>query len=256
MNTTPKNPFVPKGTLLDLQGRRRSQFKLAVFCVLAVSVTGLTAMLIQGCKREQPPAETFGTDFGVNTNIAMNVDTNLPVMGTNSLGVNPPVDTNTVPNNVLPPAEPLPLVGGTDYKVAKGDTLEKIAKHHGISTKALISANPQINPKKMKIGDKVVIPVAAPKASSGVFTTENADISSKTYTVKAGDSLGKIAKHHGTTAAAIKAANNLSTDRINVNQKLKIPSKAEAAPVAPAPAPVVEPAPAFSAPPLAPAPVK
>jgi LysM repeat protein len=65
--------------------------------------------------------------------------------------------------------------------------------------------------------------------------------------VKSGDTLTKIAKSHGTTVRAIKAANNLTTNRIAVGKKLKIPSKAEApAPVAPAP---VEPAP------LAPAPV-
>jgi len=40
------NPFVPKGSILEQQSKRRSRFKLAVFCVVAVSVTGLTAMLI------------------------------------------------------------------------------------------------------------------------------------------------------------------------------------------------------------------
>ena len=40
------NPFVPKGSLLEQQSHRRSRLKLAVFCVLAVSVTGLVAMLI------------------------------------------------------------------------------------------------------------------------------------------------------------------------------------------------------------------
>ena len=51
------NPFVPQGSLLEQQSKRRSRLKFAVFCVLAVSVAGLTAMLIQGCKREQTEAE-------------------------------------------------------------------------------------------------------------------------------------------------------------------------------------------------------
>ena len=58
----------------------------------------------------------------------------------------------------------------------------------------------------------------------------------ETYTVKSGDSLTKIAKSHGTTVKAIEADNGLSTTKIKVGQKLKIPAKAEAAP-APAPAP-------------------
>ena len=45
------NPFVPQGSLLE-QNKRRSRLKLAVFCVLAVGVGGLAAMLIQGCKRD------------------------------------------------------------------------------------------------------------------------------------------------------------------------------------------------------------
>jgi LysM repeat protein len=58
------------------------------------------------------------------------------------------------------------------------------------------------------------------------------------YTVKSGDTLTKIAKAHGTTVKAIKAASNLTTDHIKVGQKLTIPAKAEAAAPAPAPAPV------------------
>jgi LysM repeat protein len=45
------------------------------------------------------------------------------------------------------------------------------------------------------------------------------------YSVKVGDSLGEIAQKHGTTIKEIKLLNNLTTDRINVNQKLKIPEK-------------------------------
>lgn len=43
------------------------------------------------------------------------------------------------------------------------------------------------------------------------------------YVVKSGDTLSRIAKTHGTTVKAIEAANNLSSDRILVGAKLKIP---------------------------------
>ena len=43
------------------------------------------------------------------------------------------------------------------------------------------------------------------------------------------DTLSKIAKKHGTTAKAVRAANALTSDKINVGQKLKIPSKGAAA---------------------------
>ena len=43
-----------------------------------------------------------------------------------------------------------------------------------------------------------------------------------TYTVKSGDTLGKIAKQHHVSVADIKKWNNLKNDLIRVNQKLKI----------------------------------
>ena len=44
------------------------------------------------------------------------------------------------------------------------------------------------------------------------------------YVVKSGDSLTRIAKVHGTTVKALKAANGLENDRIVVGARLKIPT--------------------------------
>ncbi|MCM8761868.1 MAG: LysM peptidoglycan-binding domain-containing protein [Candidatus Omnitrophica bacterium] len=45
----------------------------------------------------------------------------------------------------------------------------------------------------------------------------------RTYTVKSGDSLGKIAEQFGTTTGEIKKANNLKSDVVYIGQKLIIP---------------------------------
>ena len=92
------NPFVPKGSLLEQQSQRRSRLKLAVFCVLAVSVTGLVAMLIQGCKREKPTDELNMPVVDTNPPPMM-MTTNLPVADTNP----PPataVKTNFPPGTI------------------------------------------------------------------------------------------------------------------------------------------------------------
>lgn len=238
----PNNPFVPKGTLLDLQERRRKQFKIAVFCALSVGVVGLTTMLgVQGCKRENPSKEfeTTGNEFAANTNILLNIDTNSlpPFSSTNGTAYNTPVETNTLPPS-LPPAElpPAANVGGSEYKIQKGDTLAVIAKKNGVGWKAIQAANPKLNPNRLKIGEMITIPAALPKSATSPGLSATTDGSS--YTVKPGDNLGKIAKTHHTSVNAIKAANNLKTERINVGQKLVIPTKVEAAPPA---MPVVEP---------------
>ena len=45
----------------------------------------------------------------------------------------------------------------------------------------------------------------------------------KTYRVKSGDSLEKIAKLHGTTIRALKELNGITSDKIIVGTWLKIP---------------------------------
>jgi LysM repeat protein len=226
------NPFVPKGSILETQSKRRSRLKLAVFCALAVGVAGLSAMLIQGCKRETPPADDGSTPT-IDTNAMPTVDTNTtPVVDTNT-AVIPPVATNP------PPYVPPMAAVGTEYAVLKGDSLAIIAKKSGVTLKALEAANPGVVPTKLKIGQKLQIPApttgaVAPTAATGV------DTGAETYSVKSGDTLSKIAKAHGTTIKAIQSENNLATTVIKVGQKLKIPAKAEVAapaPVAPEPAP-------------------
>ena len=236
-NMNNPNPFVPKGSLLEQQGQRRSRLKLAVFCVLAVSVTGLVAMLIQGCKREKP-TETTETPV-IDTNTAPVVDTNMPpITSTNAMGVSPLVPTNQMP--VVPPiAVPETTAVGSEYVVVKGDSLASIAKKSGVSVKALQAANPGVVPTKLKIGQKLVIPAGGKVAGETPSSpTSVGGESVMTYTVKSGDTLSKIAKAHGASIHAIQSANNLSTTKIHVGQKLKIPSKAQPAPVTPTPAPV------------------
>ncbi len=258
---TNPNPFVPKGSLLEQQSARRSRLKLGVFCVLAVSVTGLVAMLIQGCKREQP-ADTTATDMPTN-NPAITDSTNPPSMDASNTAAMIPPPLSNAPVAFVPPPTPPPVADatpGSSYEVAKGDTLGSIAKAHHVSLKDLQAANPGVDSKHLKIKQKLTIPASsAPAATTPVAGSSVAPdaTTGDTYTVKSGDSLTKIAKNHGTSVKALKAANGLTTDHIKVGQKLKIPVKApviiDAAPVA---APVTPVLPPLSAPAPAAAPAK
>ena len=183
--------------------------------------------------------------------------TNAPVAGTNlASSVTAPLTpaTNTLPpipaasqTPVAPPQVETPAAG-SEYVVVAGDTLAKIAKAHGVTLKALEAANPGVDSKKLKIKQKLVIPAAA---TSGAVTTPGAapvaatEAGGETYVVKSGDNLSKIAKKHGVTLKALKAANNLTTDHIKVGEKLKIPAKAETVAPAPTPAPDTSAAPAL-----------
>jgi LysM repeat protein len=229
------NPFVPQGSLLELQSKRRSRLKVAVFCILAVGVTGLTAMLIQGCKREQNEAENQLPP--IETNETANTNLPAPMEASNPPATPPPV--------VTPPVAPAPAPSETEYVVIKGDSLWKIAKKNGVTLKALEEANPGVDAAKLKVGQKLTIPAAsnASEATTGMTGSTGAGGGEEIYIVKSGDTLARIARRNGTTVKAIESENGLSTTRIKVGQKLKIPAKEEAAP-APAAASAPEPAPA------------
>jgi len=235
------NPFVPQGSLLEQKNKTRSRVKVAVFCVIAINVLGLTALLMQGCKRETE-AENNPNLPTVDTNLPPMVDTNMaPMMPTNPPPALPPMATPAP----VPPSEG----AATEYVVVQGDTFSGIAKKYGVTVKAIEAANPGVVPTKLKVGQKLSIPAptgnaaaAAPAGMAPAGTTGGEEM----YTVKSGDTLSKIAKAHGVTVKAIESENNLTTTQIKVGQKLKIPAKTEAAP---APAPVTPPAaPATTAP--------
>lgn len=240
------NPFVPQGSLLEQQSKRRSRLKLGVFCVLAVGITGLAAMLIQGCKREeQNPPETDNNPPPMQTNDVTATDTNLPTNET----PNTPTEAATPPGapqpppNVAPPAPPVvpaPAPTENEYVVVKGDYLQKIAKENGTTVKAILEANPGVQPTKLHVGQKLIIPAGATTGANAAGQTENglAANGDEIYVVKPGDSLTKIARHYGVTVKAIMAENNLTTTRINVGKKLEIPARqaGEPAPVNSAPA--------------------
>jgi LysM repeat protein len=242
------NPFVPKGSLLEQQSLRRSRLKIAVGCVLAVSVLGLVAMLIQGCKREAPDTTAAAPQMDTNPP-ALDLSNSAPV-DTNLTAAMPPVPSPASNSMTMPPPQPPPAAltppptppeaaaGGTDYVVVSGDTLAKIAKAHGVTVKALEAANPGVEPKKLKIKQKLTIPGASPAADTGsAAAAAPGSAGGESYAVKSGDTLSKIAKRHGVSLKALKAANNLTTDHIKVGDKLVIPAKGDTSSASTAPAP-------------------
>ena len=254
MNTDQSNPLNSPFNPQAQPGR--SRVKVAVFSVLAVHVAGLTALLLtQGCKREpqpevepQPETPTFGSNelFYSESNLPPTLP---PVDG----GALPPPGTDpylTPP----PPADPLlppttpeqpPMGVSSEYVVKSGDSFYTIAKANSTTVKAIEAANPTVNPLKLQIGQKLVLP--PPQAATP--PTAAAVVDPNVYVVKSGDTLSRIANNYKTTVKELKSINGLTTDRINVGQKLKLPPPP--APT-PAPMPTTLPEPTYPAPPTTP----
>lgn len=238
------SPLIPQGSLLEQKNKSRARVKVAFFTVVGVHVAAIViALLAQGCKREPtPPVDPAQPQVPA--------DTNTPVFDTNTApGIVTASNTVPVPVPVPEPVPvPVPVPTAQEYVIQKGDSFSTLAPKFHISVKALQEANPNLNPTKLQIGQKIMIPApatTAPAVTPGVATaTEGGE---RIYVVKAGDSLTKIAKEQGTTISALRKANKLTTDKIKVGDKLKIPVSAAPPAAEPVPAPV--PAPAPGAPP-------
>ncbi len=132
----------------------------------------------------------------------------------------------------------------TTYKVVSGDNLWNLAKRHRLTVTELAAAN-NIGPNAvLRPGQKLIIPsqsstpaASATTASFSPGTTEPARVpaakapaDSLTHVVKAGETLGVIARRYGVKQGEIAVANNISDpQKIRAGMELIIPGRQSAA---------------------------
>ena len=185
-----------------------------------------------------------GTNLGGLPPLDGQSTTSLPPLGSPSATVLPPISgTGTVTPHLdtfgqapLPmPAPvtidaPAPVSESKTHTVATGELLGDIAlKYYGSSKswKKIQEANPGVDPKNLKVGQKLVIPAVAAKPGSDAGPTVQAGPGERTYTVKKGDSLYSIAKKELGSAANWKEIQKLNGDvsssDLKIGQTLKLP---------------------------------
>ena len=127
----------------------------------------------------------------------------------------------------------------TTYIVQNGDYLSKISKKFNITQKAILAANPGLNPDKIRIGQKIQLPgkveVGEQKTPANAIAPAVKKVyvpytgETKEYVVKSGDTLGAIAYGNGINIRQLKELNSLTGDSIRVGQKLRIPANGKSA---------------------------
>jgi LysM repeat protein len=147
------NPFqVPTVFQNDAARRSRERFKKGIIASVVAAVLLLVGLLIQGCKSERTASTTTLPQLAAIP--AATPQKNLVPMPSPNLGVMPqPVPT--VQKASMTPTISQPTV----YVVKSGDTLTRIAKAHGITVKALKSAN-DLSADQIVVGAKLKIPTA------------------------------------------------------------------------------------------------
>jgi membrane-bound lytic murein transglycosylase D len=111
------------------------------------------------------------------------------------------------------------------HTVAAGDTLASIARQHGVSAASLAAANGVDDPRRLRPGQELAIPAdgaeparSAPRAPAP-----------ERYRVRAGDTLGSIARRTGISASRLAAENGIDDPRrLRPGQVLVLPGGAPA----------------------------
>ena len=106
------------------------------------------------------------------------------------------------------------------YKVKSGDALGTIATRHGVTLTQIKQWN-NLSSNVIKVGQALIIHAnAEPSSSKTIALNSTNSSSSKTYTVRPGDSLWVISQKHQLSIEQIKRLNNLNSTQIKPGQRL------------------------------------
>ena len=261
------NPFLPS----LVPSANPARVRTTVIVALTGQAILMAVLLIQGCKPsveapQTPTADVTSSSTTTNANtVAVDAVSNSPAAATNFASVSAPAGAdNSASNSIVPlilpplatndapPAPASPALKSGSYVVVSGDSFSKIAKAAHTTIRALKAANPEVNPRRLKVGQILNLPDAstsdlasstanspagaandapAPAAPSGLSVTApaspSADPAPTIYVVKSGDTLFRIARLEHTTVKRLRAINNLTSDKIVLGQKLKVADSAQ-----------------------------
>ncbi len=132
---------------------------------------------------------------------------------------------------LVPPHERVTLA---EHSVSPGETLSHIALNYRISVGELRAANPGVDPRRMRVGTRLVVPRArsgtGPAVEAGRREVPRAGppvppAGERVHKVRRGDSLRLIARLHGVELERLRAYNGLAAGAvIRPGDEIRIPA--------------------------------
>lgn len=118
-----------------------------------------------------------------------------------------------------PAPTPAPQPSLTEHTVRSGETFYSIAREHGITADALARANPEANPRSLRIGQRLAIPTAtspqpAENGAADAPSTSTVSNQPRIRSVRIDEEItfGEFASRHGMTIPKLNALNGLSLE--------------------------------------------
>src|SRR3954468_5843334 len=127
--------------------------------------------------------------------------------------------------------------GGTAIIVAQGETLDSIARRHGVPPHAILQANNMSPASQIQPGQRLVIPrvqhqMAAPQVAAPATRVAGpvpAPAGNGSHVVAPGDTIYSLGRRYHLTPMAIAKANNVGLDHhLKVGDRIAIPGEAGA----------------------------
>ena len=136
-------------------------------------------------------------------------------------------ETTVAAYAVLPPRQRVTFI---EHFVARGETLGGIALKYHVSQTMLMAANPKLHSRRIRIGQRVVVPTGGVLATRVARRMAEPVVAAGTSTgtyhrVRKGETMSEIADEYGVTQRELRSWNGLdSRGRIRIGQRLRVVS--------------------------------
>jgi murein DD-endopeptidase MepM/ murein hydrolase activator NlpD len=117
--------------------------------------------------------------------------------------------------------------GGSPVTVRYGETVDSIAREHGVPVSALMQTNGIRDRGQIRPGQRLVIPryVSATGKSGPAYAASQAPVGGSVHVVKSGETLMSISRRHGLTLTALAQANHIhASKKLSVGERITIPA--------------------------------
>ena len=117
--------------------------------------------------------------------------------------------------------------GGAPVTVGYGETVDSIARKHGVPASAIMQTNGIREPGQIRPGQRLVIPRYASTSAKSApsYAAAHQKSGGNVHVVKAGETLMSISRHNGVSVASLASANHIDpSKKLSVGDRLTIPS--------------------------------
>ena len=129
----------------------------------------------------------------------------------------------------LPPARRITFL---EHTVARGQTLSGIASRYGVSTRLVVEANPRVRGRKLRPGQRIIVPTGGAISSSVARRMSDpvepaASSLTGFHRVRRGETLSGLAVEYGVTVRQLRAWNALGEDgMVRAGQRIRVTAPA------------------------------